>query len=110
MQSSRSRRSLVNYAGIAILIAGLACGEFVYWRSLGSGDGAPVSLTGSKAYEHEMETQTGKFGIIVNQFMRRAGEPGPLAAAICVGVGGRGGDLFHYGRAHAAGLKPRGRL
>ena len=37
MQSPTSRRSLLNYIGIFILLAGMGVGEFIYWRSFQGG-------------------------------------------------------------------------
>jgi len=93
MQSSISRRSLLNYAGVAILIAGIGTGEFIYWRSLqggtgsGTGDDSLILLADSKAYDRQMEVNAGTFGLIMDQWMRsvaKLGEPGPLAITISV--------------------------
>ena len=39
MQSPTSRRSLLNYIGIFILLAGMGVVEFIYWRSFQGGSG-----------------------------------------------------------------------
>jgi len=87
MQSSTSRRSLLNYIGIVILIAGMATGEFIYWRSLGrrSGTDDPGSLYDSRVYEQTMERTVGVFGVLLDQWSRsfaKLKEPKPLAITI----------------------------
>ena len=92
MQSATSRRSLLNYIGVAILIAGMATGEFIYWRSLGrdtdTGDaGLPNSLYESRVYEQTVERTVGVFGLLMDQWSRsvaKLGEPRPLAITIAV--------------------------
>jgi len=92
MQSSISRRSLLNYTGLVILIAGMCTGEFIYWRSLhgGSGAGDEDPLSGqydSRVYQREMEVNVGTFGLIMDQWSRsfaKLKEPGPLAITITV--------------------------
>jgi hypothetical protein len=89
MQSSASRRSFLNYIGIAILLAGLGAGEFIYWRSLqrgpAAGDDSYASLAGSKDYDRVIGTQVGTFGSIILQWdhaLAEMEEPGPLAITI----------------------------
>lgn len=92
MQSSSSRRTLLNYLGIAILMLGMACGEFIYWRSLhsptrSSDDDLLLNPDSSRVYERTLETQVGTFGVLMVKFSRALGklkEPGPLAITICV--------------------------
>jgi len=89
MQSSSSRRSLLNYIGIAILIAGMATGEFIYWRSLGddSVSDDPASLYESRVYEQTVERTVGVFGLLIDQWSRsfaKLKEPRPQAIAIVV--------------------------
>jgi len=85
MESSISRRTLLNYIGIAILLAGVTAGEFIYWRSLhgaAAGDDSLVLLADSKVYDRTMEVNVGKFGLMFDQLTRAAGrlrEPIPLA-------------------------------
>jgi hypothetical protein len=83
---------LLNYIGIAILLVGVATGEFIYWRSLhGAGSTADqdalVLLADSKAYDYEMQVNVGTFGMLTDRWERtieRLGEPGPLAIVIGV--------------------------
>lgn len=91
MQSSTSRRSLINYIGIFILIAGMGTGEFIYWRSLQGGNGNqedPLAYQyDSRAYQRELEVNVGTFGLIMDQWGRtfaKLGEPRPLAITIAV--------------------------
>jgi hypothetical protein len=92
MQSSGSQRSLLNYAGIIILVAGLCLGEFIYWRSLhsGAGDAGEDPLQwqyDSRAYQREIAVNVGTFGLITDQWSRAiAGlkEPRPLAITITI--------------------------
>jgi hypothetical protein len=89
MQSATSQRSLLNYIGVAVLIAGMATGEFIYWRSLGrdtdTGDaGSPYE---SRVYEQTIERTTGVFGLLMDQWSRsvaKLAEPRPLAITIAV--------------------------
>ena len=88
MQST-SRRSMLNYIGIAILIVGLGAGEFIYWRSLRheSAAGDADSPYDSRVYEQTMERTVGIFGVIMDQWSRtaeRLEEPRPLAITIGV--------------------------
>ena len=60
MQSPISRRSLLNYIGIFILLAGTGSGEFIYWRSLQNGPGsddndALNSQYDSRVYQREVQ-------------------------------------------------------
>jgi hypothetical protein len=92
MQSPTSRRSLLNYIGIFILLAGVGVGEFIYWRSLQGGSGTddeyPVlSQYDSRVYQRNVQMYVGKFGLIMDQWSRAAaklGEPRPLAITITV--------------------------
>jgi len=83
-----SLRSLLNYLGIAILIAGLATGEFIYWRSLHQEEPDFVdSPYDSRVYEQTMERTMGVFGLIMDECSRavaRLKEPKPLAITIVV--------------------------
>ena len=89
VMESVSRRTLLNYIAIAILIFGMAIAEFIYWRSLQQP--APPedadSPYNSKVYEQEMEKNVGVFGVIMDQWARSAAalaEPRPLAITIAV--------------------------
>lgn len=92
MQSTISRRSLLNYIGIFILMAGMGSGEFIYWRSLQGGSGSddedPLhSQYDSRVYQREVQMSVGTFGLIMDQWSRAAsklGEPKPLAITITV--------------------------
>jgi hypothetical protein len=92
MQSLISRRSLLNYTGIVILLTGMSTGEYIYWRSLhgssGGDDGnSALSPYDSRVYQREMEVNVGTFGLIMDQWTRsfaKLGEPGPLAITISV--------------------------
>src|SRR5271168_5078985 len=92
IHSPMSQRSLLNYAGIAILLAGLAAGEFIYWRSLkdgpGAGDDDSLALMyNSRVYERTVQTTVGTVGLVMDQWSRaiaKLGEPKPLAIAIAV--------------------------
>jgi hypothetical protein len=86
-----SRRSLLNYIGLFILLAGISVGEFIYWRSLRSGserDEDPLtSQYDSRAYQRQVQTYVGTFGLIMDQWSRaiaKIGEPKPLAITISV--------------------------
>jgi hypothetical protein len=92
MRSPASRRSLLNYIGIFILLAGMSVGEFIYWRSLqgvsGSDDEGPLaSQLDSRVYQQVVQRNVGTFGLIMDQWSRAAaklGEPTPLAITITV--------------------------
>jgi hypothetical protein len=92
MQSPISRRSLLNYIGIFILLAGTGSGEFIYWRSLQNGPGsddndALNSQYDSRVYQRGVQMYVGAFGLIMDQWSRAAaklGEPRPLAITITV--------------------------
>ena len=83
-----SRRSLVNYIGLTILIAGMAAGEFIYWRGLhhpSAGDDPLLWQHDSGQYQREVETYNGGFGLLVDQWSRalgNLGQPTPLAITI----------------------------
>jgi hypothetical protein len=92
MRSPTSRRSLLNYIGIFILLAGMSVGEFIYWRSLQGGLGTPdqdplISQYDSRVYQRNVQVYVGMFGLIMDQWSRAAaklGEPRPLAITITV--------------------------
>ena len=92
MESPISRRSLLNYAAIVILLAGMGTGEFIYWRSIHSGSGAgnvdsSVSPEAARVYELDVQRNVGTFGLIVDQWSQsfaKLGEPGPLAITISI--------------------------
>jgi hypothetical protein len=86
-----SRRSLLNYIGLFILLAGISAGEFIYWRSLQSSsekDEDPLSAQyDSRAYQRQVQTYVGTFGLIIDQWSRAISnlkEPKPLAITISV--------------------------
>ena len=92
MQSPISRRSLLNYIGIGILLVGMGTGEFIYWRSL-QGDSRSddedmgPSPYDSRVYEQDVERNVGVFGLIMDQWSRSVGElrePRPFAITISV--------------------------
>jgi hypothetical protein len=92
MWSTISRRSLLNYIGIFILMIGMGVAEFIYWRSLhgqaGSDEANPLlSQYKSRVYQREVQRYVGTFGLIMDQLSRAAatlGEPKPLAITITV--------------------------
>jgi hypothetical protein len=92
MQSATSRRSLLNYVGIFILLAGMGVGEFIYWRSFQGGSGTDdedplLSQYDSRVYQRNVQMYVGTFGLIIDQWSRAAaklGEPRPLAITITV--------------------------
>jgi hypothetical protein len=89
VMQSTSRRSLLNYLGIAILITGLAAGEFIYWRSLQQATPPEDadSPYNTRVYEQTIERTIGVFGVIMDQWSRSAAklkEPKPLAITIVV--------------------------
>jgi hypothetical protein len=99
------RRSLLNYIGIAILIFGLACGEFIYWRSLGrpaADDDNVESVENARVYEQTIERTTGVFGLIIVEWDQALGklmEPGPLAITLAVAsILAAGGCFFAASR------------
>jgi len=92
MQSSSSRRSLLNYIGIGILMVGMGTGEFTYWRSLHvpnriNDDDLILTPETSRLYERSVETNVGTLGLIMVQCSRALGklqEPRPLAITVCL--------------------------
>jgi hypothetical protein len=92
MQSPTSRRSLLNYIGVFILLAGLSVGDFIYWRSLQGGSGTDdedplISQYESRVYQRDVQMYVGTFGLIMDQWSRAAAklrEPRPLAITIIV--------------------------
>ncbi|HWB58431.1 MAG TPA: hypothetical protein VG733_03025 [Chthoniobacteraceae bacterium] len=91
MQSSHTRRSLFNYAGIAILMLGLATGEFIYWRATQNDD---PDIAGTKSYELQVEENTGVFGIITAEIDRVFTDPKAMAVAIWVISAAAAGGCF----------------
>ena len=99
MQTSHTRRSIWNYAGIAILLAGMALGEFVYWRGSGisGGDEAAQGIRDTKTYDLAVRQNVGAFGSIINHIeeaFASLGEPGPLAITICAASAAAAGGCF----------------
>jgi hypothetical protein len=92
MRSTISRRSLLNYIGIFILMIGVGVAEFIYWRSLhgdagSDGENPLLSQYDSRVYQREIQMYTGTFGLIMDEWSRAAaklGEPKPLAITIAV--------------------------
>ncbi len=92
MRSRTSRRSLLNYIGIFILLTGTGVGEFIYWRSLQAGSGTAdeeplVSQYDSRVYQRDVQMYVGTFGSIIDHWSRAAAklrEPRPLAITITV--------------------------
>jgi hypothetical protein len=92
MQSPGSRRSLLNYIGVFILLVGMGVGEFIYWRGLQGGSGTDdedplLSQYDSRLYQRDVQRYVGTFGLIMDQWSRTAaklGEPRPLAITIIV--------------------------
>jgi hypothetical protein len=92
MQSPTSRRLLLNYIGIFILLAGMGVGEFIYWRSSQGGSGTEgedplLSQYDSRVYQRNVQMYVGTFGLIMDQWSRAVAkleEPRPLAITITV--------------------------
>lgn len=89
MPSSISRRSLLNYIGIGILLAGMAAGEFIYWRGLQENSSAAEEMSpyDSRVYEQDVQRYVGVFGLLMDQWSRALGklrEPKPLGITIIV--------------------------
>ena len=90
MQAFTSRRSLLNYIGIFILLAGMSVGELIYWRSLQKGSKAEDPLDSqydSRVYQRDVQRYVGTFGLIMDKWSRavaKLGEPRPLAITIIV--------------------------
>ncbi|MGA3172099.1 MAG: hypothetical protein ABSE62_13920 [Chthoniobacteraceae bacterium] len=80
----------MNYIGLAILIVGIALGEFIYWRGLqhpSAGDDPLLWQHDSGQYQREVETYSGGFGLLVDQWSRalaNLGQPTPLAITIVI--------------------------
>jgi hypothetical protein len=93
---SLSRRTLLNYIGVAILVLGLGTGEFVYWRGLKSEAAVDAdSPYSSRVYEQDVERSIGVFGLIMDEFSRALHEPGPMGIAIAlVSAVAAGGCFF----------------
>jgi hypothetical protein len=114
MQLPTSRRSLLNYIGIFILLAGMGVGEFIYWRSLQGGSGSddeyPLrSQHDSRAYQRDVQMYVGTFGLIMDQWSRAAAKLGRTQTPCNHdhrALNARGRRLFHGGLAHASRLKP----
>lgn len=84
-----SRRSLVNYIGVVILILGMATAELTYWRSLQNPAPPDDSelVYDSKVYEQTMEKTVGIFGVIMDGWSRTAAKlREPRVLAITIGV------------------------
>ena len=100
MKSATSRRSFLNYLGIAILLAGMVIGDFVYWRGLQNAppddsDDPLASPENSRVYQQGVERNVGVFGLLMVEFsdaVATLGEPRPLAITImvvsCLAAGG----------------------
>ena len=82
-----SRRTLLNYTGLVILLAGLSAGVLIY-RHAGSGaddEDVADSIYTSRVYERNVEMYSGTFGLIMDQWTRdiaKLGRPRPLAMII----------------------------
>ena len=89
-QSMSARRSLLNHVGIAILIIGVAVGEFIYWRSQKNADvddSVEEQMYNSRTYIRNVQVNLGTFGMLMDQWTRAAeklGQPRPLAITIIV--------------------------
>ena len=83
-----SRRALLNYVGLFILIAGMGTAEVIYWRSLHQEAGDFVdSPYDSRVFEQTMERTVGVFGLLMDEWSRgvaKLEEPKPLAITIAV--------------------------
>ncbi len=100
---SLSRRTLLNYIGVAILILGLGSGEFIYWRGLKSDAAADAdSPYDTNAYEQAVQRNVGVFGLIMDEVSRSLGklrEPGPMGIAVAlVSVAAAGGCFYTASR------------
>ena len=83
-----SRRSLLNYIGIFILMIGMGAGEFIYWRSLHgaseTGEDPLLWQHDSAAYQREVQTYVGTLGFTLSQWAQTAAEPKALGIEIAV--------------------------
>jgi hypothetical protein len=92
---SLSRRTLLNYIGIAILILGIGAGEFIYWRGLQRDATADAdSPYDSRAYEQDVERTVGVFGLIMDEISRALHEPGPMGITIAIVSAAAAGGCF----------------
>ena len=87
--SNAARRSLLNYIGIAILMAGMILGEVIYWRGLHSDQTRDEDLLltpeTSRVYERNVGMTVGTFGLILDKWTRALAslkEPKPLAITL----------------------------
>ena len=101
MQTSISRRSLLNYIGIGILVVGMGTADGIYWRSLKGTPGRDESLGESpyesRVYEQTMERNVGVFGLLQDQSSRSVAsmkEPKALAITIAVASMAAAGGCF----------------
>ncbi len=101
---------MLNYIGIAILLFGASCGEFIYWRGLRSSDTSQdeslAQMADSKVYDRALETQVGTLGSLFVKWdhaLAGLGRPGPLAVTIFIVSALAGGLCFV-----AASRMPRG--
>jgi len=78
MQSKMSRRTLLNYIGIAILIVGMGAGASMFLHAGSSNNDADISdsLYESRVYQRNVEMYSGKFGLIMDQWTRKISNPG----------------------------------
>ncbi|HEX4084330.1 MAG TPA: hypothetical protein VHY22_05430 [Chthoniobacteraceae bacterium] len=77
------RRSLVNYIGIAILLAGMATGEALYWHGLRSAqDDTAESPYDSRVYQEDVKRSVGVFGLMMDQGARALHEPKAMGIAV----------------------------
>ncbi len=102
MISALARRSLVNYLGIFVLLAGFSVGDYKYWRSLQtdqepSDEAMLLSQYNFHAYAQSVQRNVGTFGMLVNQWsltLARLGEPRPFAITIMAVSGLVAGGCF----------------
>ncbi len=112
MRSPTSQRSMLNYIGLCILLAGLSVSSFVYWHgphddSVTDDDETAFSSDDSRAYKNAMEKNVGAFGLLEAQWsesLAKLGEPTPLAITILVVAGLAAGGCFRL----ATRFAPRG--
>jgi hypothetical protein len=92
---SLSRRTLLNYIGIAILILGIGTGEFVYWRGLKSEESTdPDSPYTSRVYEQDVQRTVGVFGLIMVDISQALHDPGTMGISIAVVSAALAGGCF----------------
>ena len=99
------RRTLVNYIGIGILLAGMSTGEILYWHGLHTGQENDMAENpyDSRVYQDDVKRNVGVFGLMMDQGARVFREPKAMGVAVGLSAMAAAGGCFIF-----ASRMPRG--